>query len=489
MKNFISSFSGRSNNPKEEGIKPPATAWIVTRRLTRVYLIALGLIAALSIAIFFLLLGIIRTQEHIAAVINTSGRQRMLSQRVALYGLKLVESETPLQREENRIQLLDAVDTMETVHDLLHVSGGTFEGQTLPKPSEEVLSIFFGPRGNLDEEIKTYLSEARELASDPDDLLTIGNVHLKSILDAADARILEELDEVVDEYQSESDTTVTGLQYALVASVVAIILALAMEGVFIFRRMVSRIRREAGQLEQAYEQQRRIAETLQDSLISGEIPVIKNLEIGLFYKSATAAAEAGGDFYDFIRFPGGGWGIVLGDVAGKGIDAAVEPVKVRELMNDRVLRGLPPEALLESINDTLVQQHTEMFIAITYASFFEDRAVLNLINAGNPYPLLLSSKRFVELSEPPLAAAEGTKYSSLDVPFKPGETILFYTDGLAQVETADGVFFGLQLDRYVTGKEDLSPDQLVHSLVEEALRLSGGQLFDDILVMAVRRKA
>lgn len=456
-----------------------------TRRLTRNYLVALGFIAALSIGIFFLLLGILRTNENTAAVINTAGRQRMLSQRVALYALRLVES--PAGRQQHREELQRTVDRMATVHEQLHVSGGSFEGQNLPALSEEVSSIYFGPRGQLDAEIRSYISEAGALAAEPEALLTADNPHLQSLLVAADTRISDGLGEVVDQYQTESDATLTRLESLLIASVIVILLALALEGWFIFRPMVRRIREETGQLEEAYHQQRRIADTLQKNLISGEIPDIKGLKIALYYRSATRTAEVGGDFYDFINLPDGGWGIVLGDVAGKGIDAAVEPVKVRELMHDRAYPGLPPGALLESINDTLVRQYDEMFIAVSYIRYYPDREVLQIANAGNPFPFLLAAGSFIDLSEPPLAAVEGQEYTSLDVAFGRGETILLFTDGLAQAKTAGG-FFGLGLERHLAGKEAMEPGQLVKSLVEEATELSGGELLDDILVMAIRRK-
>jgi hypothetical protein len=465
----------------------PVHRKINIRRLNLSYLFALGIIAVLSVAVFFLLLGILRTNEHIAAVINASGRQRMLSQRIALYGLQLVESKTEAEQQQNRKELLNAVDTMETSHELLHVTGGVFEGQTLPAPSPEVLSIYFGPRGQLDAEIKSYFTEARELAAAPGEQLSADNPHLKALLDAADQRIPAGLDQVVDQHQMESDATLNRLEYLLIASVSIILLALVMEGFFIFRPMVRRIRGETRQLEEAYEQQARIAEALQKNLISGEIPDMEGLEVGLFYRSATETAEVGGDFYDFVNLPGGGWGIVLGDVAGKGVDAAVEPVKVRELINDRANRGLAPGEMLTSVNNSLARQYEESFIAVTYASYYPGECVLRLANAGNPYPFLMRAQRLVDLSEPPLGAVAAHKYSELKVEFEPGETILLYTDGLAQAPAGDR-YYGQGLERRVAGKESMGLKELVRELVNEATRLAGGRLTDDILVMAVRRR-
>jgi signal transduction histidine kinase len=142
-------------------------------------------------------------REISAAVVNVSGRQRMLSQRTAFFCLRLVCSQSATEREKLRSELLEAIDLMEKSHK------GLIEGDPsvkLPgKPSKAVKAMYFEPPLNLDRQLRDYIQEVRGLAAATDTELTKDNPHLGYILNAASTELLAAIDAVVSQYQKESE--------------------------------------------------------------------------------------------------------------------------------------------------------------------------------------------------------------------------------------------------------------------------------------------
>jgi two-component system, NtrC family, sensor kinase len=146
---------------------------------------------------------IISTREINAAVINVSGRQRMLSQRSALFALRLVCTQDSLEQEKLRQEMGRAIDLMEESHNSL-IEGNA--DMKLPgQPSKAVQTIYFKAPFYLDRQIRDYIAHVRALAQAPPEELTQDNPHLQWILQASATNLLEALEAVVSEYQKESD--------------------------------------------------------------------------------------------------------------------------------------------------------------------------------------------------------------------------------------------------------------------------------------------
>lgn len=233
---------------------------VSTSNLTRRYVAALSLVALLSCAAFLSLRAIIGTQRTSAAVVNVSGRQRMLSQRISRYALLYVTADDETTRAQFRETLTQDTDLFEESH-LGLVNGGRvggFHGSpqiNLPgEPSPDVYAIYFSAPLNLDHQVKTYVSEVRALLTSPGNNLTLDNPHLLYILNVASAEIIDSLNHVVDQYQKESQVAVSRLQLLETVVLAITLTTLVLEGLFIFRPMVTQVVASAEQLRAANEQ-------------------------------------------------------------------------------------------------------------------------------------------------------------------------------------------------------------------------------------------
>ncbi len=224
--------------------------------LTRRYVLALSLIAMLSITAFFILRTAIKAQEAGAVVVNVAGRQRMLSQRISRYALLLVLNKGSDTQEAIRDTLAGNVKLFEASHKAL-INGGSVAGisanetLTLPgNPTAEVQKMYFQAPMQLDQQVITYVSEANALLNDPDNELTLKNSHLQYLLTASATDILTALNTVTGQYQKESETAIARLE-RLEAGVLGItVLALLLEALLIFRPMVRQIVQRNHELEE-----------------------------------------------------------------------------------------------------------------------------------------------------------------------------------------------------------------------------------------------
>lgn len=243
------------------------------------------------------------------------------------------------------------------------------------------------------------------------------------------------------------------------------------------------------ELAKAYETEHKIAETLQRSLLTEEIPEIEDLEIEYFYQSATQGAAVGGDFYDFFKIPDKGFCLVVGDVSGKGILAAAETTKIKHLLRDRAYTGVEPPEAIAGVNDAILRQSPckTIFTALTFGLYNPQTSVIKLTNAGNPYPYLVKKDRFLETTGTPVAVKAGEKYESIEVKLEKSDILLMYTDGLTEARHKGELFGEGRVRTFVKKNKNLPLNSLIKDLVEEARNFSQNNLTDDILVLALKK--
>ncbi|MBI2472917.1 MAG: EAL domain-containing protein [Planctomycetes bacterium] len=213
-----------------------------TKSITFRYALALGLIALLCTSAYIILYRIAASQKDTAATINISGSQRWLSQRAAVYSLRLVNSRNKTERERIRQELLQISIRMERQQDgLIH---GDSSMSLSGSPSPQVLAMYFNPPLLLDKQIRSYAAEIHALAHDTDDTLTRNNPHLRNILTASASKLIKSMDAVVKQYQTECEASSIRLQTVEKGILCFTLFTLFMEAFFIFRPMISRIRRD-----------------------------------------------------------------------------------------------------------------------------------------------------------------------------------------------------------------------------------------------------
>ena len=206
---------------------------ISARALTTAYIVALLIIAGMSIASHFALEASLQTNEGSAAIINKSGRQRMLSQRIAALASQWRSGDS-----EARGDLQTAVDQFETAHDFL-VSAIRTDGSS-DSDARKLKTLYFGPGGALDAEARGFIADARRVAAaEPGD--AHADQPLSRVLAEARNRLLSALDNVVSLEQHRSERRISYLERLQWVILVTVLITLMVEASFIFRPMIRRI--------------------------------------------------------------------------------------------------------------------------------------------------------------------------------------------------------------------------------------------------------
>ncbi len=241
--------------------------------------------------------------------------------------------------------------------------------------------------------------------------------------------------------------------------------------------------------EAAQERTKALARTLQQSLVPPAMPTVPGLEVAAAYHPAGDGSQVGGDFYDCFRVGPTDWFVVLGDVCGKGVEAAVVTALARY-----TLRGLAavldqPADLLHQLNDVLFAHESDRFCTLVLARLRRegDTWRATVATAGHPPALLVQEGApTVELGlhGPIVGAFEHAAYEQEDVVLGSGQVLLLYTDGVTEARGGDDYYGELRLAE-ATARFAAGPSALVAGLVEEVLDFQAGVARDDIAVLAL----
>jgi PAS domain S-box-containing protein len=187
-----------------------------------------------------------------------------------------------------------------------------------------------------------------------------------------------------------------------------------------------------------FRQRDEIARVLQRSLVPPDIPVIPGLEIATFYQAAGEAYDVGGDFYDVFDTGDGGWAMVIGDVCGKGPEAAAITGVARHAIRTAAMKERRPSEILSILNDALIQDRpNHTFCTVTYVRLrpTDGRTRITVCNAGHPLPMVLRADGTVETAGLPgtlLGVFPDPELSDRAVELGPGDAVVLYTDGVTE---------------------------------------------------------
>jgi PAS domain S-box-containing protein len=239
-----------------------------------------------------------------------------------------------------------------------------------------------------------------------------------------------------------------------------------------------------------------VARTLQQSLLPPQLPRIPGVEIAALYRPAGEGAEIGGDFYDLFETADGDWAVVIGDVCGKGADAASVIGLVRYTVRALATQERRPSRILAMLNEALRQQVADdQFCTVAYLRLRPqgDGMGLTLSCGGHPLPLVLRSAGGVEpVGEPGtlLGVFPDPRLSDHAVRLEPGDALVLYTDGVVEERSAEGTMFGdARLSQTLLEATGASAEEIARTIEAEVMAFRPEAPRDDmaILVLQVTR--
>jgi serine phosphatase RsbU (regulator of sigma subunit) len=239
-----------------------------------------------------------------------------------------------------------------------------------------------------------------------------------------------------------------------------------------------------------YEERSRIARTLQRSLLPQRLPEIPRVEIAAVYQPAgVTRTEVGGDFYDVFEIGDHTWGMAMGDVCGKGVEAAALTGLARHSLRSAAMRAPGPSTALEELNGVLLREGGDRFCTVAYGTLerADGDARLTVACGGHPSPLLLRRDGTVEpVGEPGtlLGVFEDVELHEREVTLMPGDAVVFYTDGLIDTRLSEPLD-DPALRTLLQACTEFSAQQIADCF-RDAVADPQGEAPDDIAILVVR---
>jgi phosphoserine phosphatase RsbU/P len=239
---------------------------------------------------------------------------------------------------------------------------------------------------------------------------------------------------------------------------------------------------------QMYAAEHRIADTLQAALL--DLPdVIPGVAFSHRYRSATEATRVGGDFYDLFDLGSGRIGVIIGDVSGKGLEAAALTSFVKTTIKTHAFDGSQPAAVMTKANDVLIRSLLKAsFVTVFYGVLDTWSGRLTYCSGGHP-PGIVKGPSDVSMlpgtESPVLGAFVDMTFSEREVQLLRGDTLLLYTDGVTEARGTDGFFGDERLMELVDSSHATTPDGLVTAVLDGVMAWTGGTLRDDLALLAL----
>jgi serine phosphatase RsbU (regulator of sigma subunit) len=235
-----------------------------------------------------------------------------------------------------------------------------------------------------------------------------------------------------------------------------------------------------------------VAQTLQRSLLPPDLPLIPGAQLAARYLAAGSGIEIGGDFYDCFDTGAEDWALVIGDVCGKGAEAAAVTALARYTLRASVLHSRRPSVVLTELNEALLRQALDYrFCTVLYASVTprEDGVEVVLATGGHPLPLVLRADGLVEPAGRPgtlLGIVPDPEISEERVRLGAGDALVLYTDGVVEASPIDDALAPERLAALLASLTGCDAGTIAQAVEQKALDVQGGRLRDDVAVVVLR---
>ena len=243
---------------------------------------------------------------------------------------------------------------------------------------------------------------------------------------------------------------------------------------------------------QLYTERSNIARTLQSSLLPRALPVIPGVEVAARYVAAGHHNRVGGDFYDVFPMEQGAWAAVLGDVSGKGAEAAAITSLARHTLRTAAVFTDSPERTLKTLNAGLrAEVQTTRFCTVLYARVCPTPtgALLTFANGGHGAPRVLrqgGGVEHVDVEGMLIGIMADVGYKEVDVELGPGDVVLMVTDGVTEIRGHEPDYGEHELDEVLSQLHGRSADGVCEAVLATALAAHGGAPRDDMALLALR---
>lgn len=235
-----------------------------------------------------------------------------------------------------------------------------------------------------------------------------------------------------------------------------------------------------------YQERTRTAQTLQRALLPPHLPQIAGVELAAGYRAAGEGNQVGGDFYDVFKQGDGSWAVVIGDVCGKGPQAAAVTALARYTLRAHAVAGLRPSYLLTRLNDALLRQRAPGFVTVAAArvELDGDLARVELTSAGHPLPILNGAP--VGEVGAPLGIIERPELPEIAFTMRRDDLLAFYTDGVTEAAAPRHLLGEDDVAALVAERAGEGAAAVVGHLEATAVALAEGDPRDDIACLALR---
>lgn len=240
---------------------------------------------------------------------------------------------------------------------------------------------------------------------------------------------------------------------------------------------------------QRFERQQRVARSLQDGLLTTEMPKMGECTVGAVYEPAGGEAEIGGDFYDVFDLPDGRFALVVGDVSGKGAEAAAQTAMAKYMLRAFATRNPTPSSALFHLNNALIKNFgDDRFMTIMYAIFDPTTNEFVLGSGGHPPPVVYRyetrSVEAIEASGTILGVFEDQSYEQESFKLSGGDVFVAYTDGLVEARSGQKLYGRWRVEKSLAHHaSSMAVDQLAKRIYDDARAF--GEVTDDTIVFTM----
>lgn len=256
--------------------------------------------------------------------------------------------------------------------------------------------------------------------------------------------------------------------------------------------------KEARLTQERFEMERRAEQTLSQGdlaplawagrLAPDHLPDFAGYEMGRVYQAGEGVMA--GDFFDVFRVGPTRVAAVIGDVAGRGIESSITAFQAKYLLRVFLRQFRDPAQALEELNAQMSSiERAEEFISVVVVVFDTEAQTMRYASAGHPAAWLWHEREVQPLRATGalLMLDPASSYFSREIPLEPGDMVLMYTDGLAEVRYGDAQFGEDRIAQHLRRDPTVSPDVLCKTLLEAARDFADDTIGDDVAILAVRR--